>query len=286
MASFLLGDTVTTKRTFIRTLIALTSAFTLTLGAAQEPESSMARVQRTKVLRVGAIAGAIPYFSKDLVSSKWEGFGPDFSESLAKKLGAKVEYVETTWGNAVLDLQSNKIDAMFGMAPTPARKEVVNFSDTLFDNTYTAVCKKGFPTKTWEQLNAPENKIVVDVGSSHDQLATRILPKAEVQRLENSGSATLALQSGRADCQILVILLAQPLLAKRAGIGVMQIPTPVYTAPVSIGLRKEADPAMQTAVNAWLNEVRAKGEVRSVILKNMEKLAGVPASAFPPEIKF
>jgi len=92
MASFLLGDTVTTKRTFIRTLIALTSAFTLTLSAAQEPESSMARVQRTKVLRVGAIAGAIPYFSKDLVSSKWEGFGPDFSESLASNFGAKVEY--------------------------------------------------------------------------------------------------------------------------------------------------------------------------------------------------
>jgi len=161
------------KRAFLRTLLALASACTLTLSSAQEPESSMARVQRTKVLRVGAIAGAIPYFNKDLVSGKWEGFGPDFSENLAKKLGAKVEYVETTWGNAVLDLQSNKIDAMFGMAPTPARKEVVNFSDTLFDNTYTAVCKKGFPTKTWEQLNAPENKIVVDVGSSHDQLATR-----------------------------------------------------------------------------------------------------------------
>ena len=107
-----------------------------------------------------------------------------------------------------------------------------------------------------------------------------------MQRLENSGSATLALQAGRADCQILVILLAQPLLAKRANVGVMQIPTPVYTAPVSIGLRKETDPAMQTAVNTWLGEVRAKGEVRSVILKNMEKLAGVPASAFPPEIKF
>src|SRR5690349_19402345 len=89
MASFLLGDPMTTKRAILRTLLALTSACTLTLSVAQEPESSMTRVQRTKVLRVGAIAGAIPYFSKDLVSGKWEGFGPDFSESLAKKFGAK-----------------------------------------------------------------------------------------------------------------------------------------------------------------------------------------------------
>ena len=286
MASFLHGDNVLTKRFFLRALVAMTSVCAVGLASAQEAESAMARVQRTKVLRVGAVAGAVPYFNKDLASGKWEGFGPDFSESLAQKLGAKVEYVETTWGNAVLDLQANKIDAMFGMAPTPARKEVVNFSETLFDNTYTAVCKKGYPQKTWEQLNTPETKIVVDVGSSHDQLATKVLPKAEVTRLENSGAATMALQAGRSDCQILVILLAQPLLAKRASIGTMYIPQPVYTAPVSIGLRKESDAAFQKAVNGWLADVRAKGEVRGIILKNMEKLAGVPASAFPPEIKF
>lgn len=287
MASFLLGVIVLTKRILFRALVAVTTVCALGSAFAQESaESSLARVQRTKVLRVGAVAGAIPYFAKDISTGKWEGFGPDFAESLAQKLGAKVEYVETTWGNAVLDLQSNKIDAMFGMAPTPARKEVVGFSDTLFDNTYTVVCKKGIPQKTWEQLNAPDMKIVVDVGSSHDQLATRVLPKADVSRLENSGAATMSLQAGRSDCQVLVILLAQPLLAKRASIGTMYIPQPVYTAPVSIGLRKETDAGMQKAVNAWLAEVRAKGEVRGVILKNMEKLAGVPASAFPPEIKF
>ncbi|SCK23064.1 polar amino acid transport system substrate-binding protein [Variovorax sp. HW608] len=275
-----------TKRFFLNALVALASLGTVGISAAQDAESTMARVQRTKVLRVGAVAGAVPYFNKDLASGKWEGFGPDFAESLAKKLGAKVEYVETTWGNAVLDLQSNKIDAMYGMAPTPARREVVNFTDTLFDNTYTVVCRKGFPSKSWEELNAPGNKIVVDVGSSHDQLASKILTKADVTRLENSGAATLALQSGRADCQILVVLLAQPLLVKRATLGTMYIPQPVYTAPVSIGIRKESDPAFQKAANEWLADVRAKGEVRKVILTNMEKLAGVPESAFPPEVKF
>lgn len=275
------------KRTFFNAVAALACLGISGISMAQEAaESTMARVQRTKVLRVGTVAGAVPYFNKDLASGKWEGFGPDFAESLAKKFGAKVEYVETTWGNAVLDLQSNKIDAMFGMAPTPARKEVVNFSETLFDNTYTVVCRKGFPSKTWDELNSPANKIVVDVGSSHDQLATRVLPKAEVTRLENSGSATMALQSGRADCQILVILLAQPLLAKRAALGTMYIPQPVYTAPVSIGLRKEPDVNFQKAVNEWLAGVRSTGEVRKVILTNMEKLAGVPATAFPSEIKF
>jgi polar amino acid transport system substrate-binding protein len=276
------------KRLFLRTLLAaVIGAAAFGPAIAQDNnETSLARVQRTKVLRVGAIAGAIPYFNKNIATGKWEGFGPDFAESLAQSLGAKVEFVETTWGNAVLDLQSNKIDVMYGLAPTPARREMVGFSDTLFENTYTAVCRPGFPQKTWEQLNAPENRIVVDLGSSHDQLVSRILPKATVTRLDTSGAATLALQSGRADCQILVILLAKPLLAKRPDVGTMYIPAPAYTAPVSIGLRKEADPGMAKAVNAWLAKERASGEVRRVILADMEKLAGVPASSFPPEVKF
>ena len=275
------------KRSLVRAALMLAGAALFGAAQAQDAaETALARINRTHVLRVGVIAGAIPYFNKDLVTGKWEGFGPDFADSLARKLGARVESVETTWGNAVLDVQTNKIDVMFGMAPTPARQLVVNFSDTLFENTYTAVCKKGTPQKTWEQLNTPETRIVVDVGSSHDQLATKILPKAEVARLENSGAATMALQSGRSDCQILVILLAEPLLAKRKDIGTMIIPTPVYTAPVSIGLRKEADTGLQKAVNAWLAEERSKGEVRGVILQNMQKLAGVPPEAFPPEIKF
>jgi polar amino acid transport system substrate-binding protein len=43
---------------------------------------------------------------------------------------------------------------------------------------------------------------------------------------------------------------------------------------------------MREAVNKWLTATRANGEVKSVILKNMQQLAGVPPSAFPPNIKF
>jgi polar amino acid transport system substrate-binding protein len=274
------------RRIFIRAGVSILGLCLTGIVTAQVAESSAARVQRTKTLRVGVVAGAIPYFNKSIETGKWEGFGPDFAEALAKKLGVKTEYVETTWGNAVLELQANKIDAMFGMAPSPARREVVNFADTLFENTYTVVCRKGVAPKTWDQLDNPDTKISVDVGSSHDQFVTRSLTKANVQRLENSPAATLALQAGKADCQVLVVLLAQPLLAKRASIGTMYIPTPIYTAPVSIALQKDADGTLQKEVNKWIEEYRARGEVRKVIVDNMEKLAGVPSSAFPPDIKF
>ena len=266
---------------------ALAVAGVAVAGAALAQESTMERVKRTKELRVGTVAGAIPYFNKDLVSQKWEGFGPDFAESLGKALGAKPVFVETTWGNSVLDLQSNKIDVMFAMAPTPQRMEVVNFSKPLLNNTFTAVCKKGHaPVKTWEELNKPEAKIVVDIGSNQDQFATRALPKATISRLESSGAATMSVQTGRSDCQVLVVLLSQPLVAKRPDVGTVYVPTPVETANTNIGIRKEANKDFENAINAWLDDARAKGEIQSVVLKNMEKLAGVKADSFPKEVKF
>lgn len=265
----------------------IATAGVATASAALAEETAMERVQRTKELRVGAIAGAIPYFSKDLATQQWEGFGPDFGESLAKKLGAKVKFVETTWGNAVLDLQSNKIDVMFALAPTPQREEVVGFSKPLLNNTFTAVCKKGFPAvKNWEQLDNPNTKIVVDVGSNQDQFATRALPKANISRLDTSGAATMSVQTGRSDCQVLVVLLSQPLIAKRPDVGTVYIPQPIQTANTNVGVRKEADKAFVNAINAWLDESRAKGEIQSVVLKNMEKLAGVKPESFPKEVKF
>jgi polar amino acid transport system substrate-binding protein len=79
----------------------------------------------------------------------------DFGKSLAASLNAKLDLNETTWGNSVLDLQSNKIDVFFGLNPTPARALVVDFSDPLFNNAFVLVARKGFDPKTWEELNKP-----------------------------------------------------------------------------------------------------------------------------------
>lgn len=276
----------TVPRHFFSSL-AVAGSLLLAQSAMAQDESSLQRIERTKVLRIGVISGATPYFHKDLVKNEWQGFGPDFAQSLATKLGAKVERVETTWGNAVMDLQANKIDVMFGMGPTPQRREMIDFSDMLFNNTLTVVCKKGYPeVKTWEQLNDPSVKIVVDVGSNQDQFATKTLPKASIARLDSSGAASMAVQTGRADCQVLMVLLAQPLLAKRPDMGKMFVPEPVTTSTVHVGLRKSANKDLENKVNEWIKQERATGEVQKVIVHNMEKLAGVKPESFPKQVKF
>jgi ABC-type amino acid transport substrate-binding protein len=75
-----------------------------------------------KILRcVAVIVGQEPYFHKDLPTGKWSGACIDMANDIAAKLSAKVETVESTWGNQILDLQGDKVDLAFAVNPTPER---------------------------------------------------------------------------------------------------------------------------------------------------------------------
>ena len=41
------------------------------------------------------------------MTGEWSGVAIDMAKSIASALGARLEYVESTYGNSVLDLQSN-----------------------------------------------------------------------------------------------------------------------------------------------------------------------------------
>jgi len=254
--------------------------------AQSEPESAFARVNRTKVLRMGAVPGQAPYYVKDPATGEWQGFMIDFGKDLAASLKVSLEIHETTWGNAVLDLESDKIDLFFGLNPTPQRALVVDFSDPLFNNAFVLLAKPDFTASTWESLNRADFKVAVDNGSSHDQMITRTCPNATILRFDNAPTATLALQSGRADAQVLVIILALPVLKKNPSIGHIVVPLPVQSTTTNIGFRKESDKSWQNYVNQWIAKARADGRVKSVVMANLEKLVGVQAGEIPQGVSF
>ena len=274
------------RRSFITNIAGLAAAGYLPGAFAQSVagESTLARIKRTKVLRIGGVRGQAPYYNKDLVSGEWVGFMVDFARSLAASLNVKLEVQETSWGNSVLDLQTRKIDVFFGMNPTPIRREAVGFSEPLFNNAFTVVAKKGFTPKTWAELNNPNVKIGVDIGSSHDQMISRVCPNATIVRLEKADDATLALQTGRVDVQVLVWLLALNVLKKSPGLGTMIVPMPLEATSTNIAVPKEDDKAWLETINKWIEQERAAGKIKTTVLQNLQKLSGVHPEDVPPQI--
>src|SRR5437762_1951114 len=86
---------------------------------APSSDSTIDRIKQNKVLRIAALPGEAPYFNKDLATGEWSGMCIDMAKDMAKVFEAKVEYLESTYGNSVLDLQAGKIDLAFSLNPTP-----------------------------------------------------------------------------------------------------------------------------------------------------------------------
>lgn len=256
-----------------------------TPAAAQAPapgggEPVLDRIRRTRKLRIAAIAGGAPYYQKDVATGQWRGFYIDISKALADELEAELEIVESTWGNTVLDLQANKIDIFFGLNPTPKRALVVDFSVPVFSNAFTMITRKGVTAKTWADLNTPETRIAVDVGSSHDQVVGRVCPKAQIVRLKGADDATAALQTGRVDAQCLILMLSLTVLKKAPGLGQLLVPTPVFATTSNAGFRRDADKTWRDYVNVWIDFNKSLGFIRQAIVSNME-LVGVSEADMP-----
>src|SRR5258708_16970678 len=144
----------------------------------QPGESTFDRVRRTSVLRIAALPGEQPFFRKDLATGEWHGVGIDMARSIAGALSVKLDHVESTYSNSVLDLQSNKIDLAFALNPTPQRALAIGFSRAYYRHPFGYVARRGFTARTWEDLNKPDIRVVSLIGSLSDVLLARYAPKA------------------------------------------------------------------------------------------------------------
>jgi polar amino acid transport system substrate-binding protein len=162
---------------------AVASALASPASAQGASDNTLDRIRATKVLRIAVLPGELPYFNKDLATGTWSGFSIDMANDIAKLLDVKLDYTESTYGNSILDLQSNKIDLGFALNPTPQRALVVDFTNLVFPHPFGAMLRKGLEAKTWSDINKPEVRIAVDVGSANEAVARRFAPNATIKSL-------------------------------------------------------------------------------------------------------
>ena len=254
-------------------------------GAQGASQSTFDRIMSTKKLRMGAVANAPPWIRKDPTTGQWNGQFWDIGSALATDLEVQLDLVETSWGNAVLDLQADKIDIMFGLNPTPKRALVVDFTGPLYDSALVVIARNGFEPKTWADLNKAEVKIAVDVGSAHDQVASRLCPQAQIIRFKSIDEATLALRSGRADVQSIFWQGGVRAAKRDPSIGKVVAPTPIFGSTSNAAVRREPDKAWRDFMNTWIVYARGLGLIREAVVKSLEQV-DISLADIPPGVSF
>lgn len=208
--------------------------------AAPAASSTWQQIKDKGELRVG-VAISEPWFAKDQRSGEYSGIGWSLGQAIAKELNVKPVAVETTWGNAVAGLQANQFDVMFVLDATPQRALAADFPvQPLFYYAQGVLIRDGLGAKRWDELNKPEIRVGVTLGSSPDRDLTAKLPNAKIERFPSNDETTAAFQAGRVD----LISFFHPALVmqqRRVRKGTVLLPEPFRGSSTSAGVRREAD---------------------------------------------
>ena len=272
-----------TKRAFL-----LTAAMLLAILVAGPPSAQAQTLKAVKergTLNCGVGQGLLGFSSQD-DKAGWSGLDVDVCRAVAAAIfgdPTKVTFTPLDAAGRFAALQSNKIDIFFGLNPTPKRALVVDFSVPVFNNAFTMIAKKGLGKKTWDDFNTAGVRIAVDAGSSQDQVATRLCPKAQILRFKTTDEAAAAVMTGRAEAQCIVMMLSLTMLKKNPSLGELVVPSPVFATTSNAGFRRETDKTWRDFVNTWLEFNRGLGLIRSVIIRNMESV-GITEADMPAGI--
>lgn len=255
----------------------------LATSAFAQPGGTMQQVKDSGELRIG-VASAEPWFYKDPVSEEWTGIGIAMGERMSKDLGVEMVPVETSWGNAVAALQANQIDMMFVLDPTEERRKALDFPESpLFYYATGALVKEGSGAATWDDLDRPETRIGVTLGTSLDRKLTEMMDEAEIRRFSSNDEAIAAFASGRVDA----VVQSHPALVvqrSRLQLGKVLLPESVEPVATSVGLRQDESGEFQSWVNETVGTFYEEG-VPGEIFDDYLQSKGIDPEGMPGLVK-
>ncbi|HEY9213918.1 MAG TPA: transporter substrate-binding domain-containing protein [Ancylobacter sp.] len=262
-------EQIGSRRTFLAagSLIGATAALAASSGPVLAQDgaagSTLKAIRDRSELRIGVAPGE-PWFYKDQRSGEWYGIGWGAGVAVAKELGVKPVPVETTWGNAVAALQAGQFDVMFTMDATPQRALAVDFPvQPMFWYAQGVLLADGVTATNWEEMNKPEFRIGVVLGTSPDRDITVRLPKATIERFPSADETGAAFIAGRMD-GISLFHPALVMLQSRIKKGKIILPLPMRESPSSAAVPNVADKSWRDWLGVCLGYFYATGQTQKI----------------------
>lgn len=243
---------------------------TFTMTAVQAQSSKIDEIRDRGTLRMAGILNEDPYFSKDPRNGEWRGFAVAMARDIAETIGVKLEVVESSWSNSILDVQSGKVDLALALTALPKRALSIHFSSPTYYNSFVIVSPNEKLSKlTWAELNDPAFSFAVDLGSAQDNITKQYLPNANILRFKTRDEAIIAVATGKADGLINTVLNGVVMTKRNPALGTVYVPEPTLSSPSVIGLNYGTDDTWKQFISAWADYNRRVGNNQTWIVESL-----------------
>lgn len=164
-----------------------------------------AATSEQKKLIVGLSAEYAPYEFHAMIDGvdTVSGFDVEIAKEIAKDRNAELVIKEMDFKALIGALKAGQIDMIIsGMNPTDERKQEIDFSEIYYEARHGVLVRKEDKDKFTKVEDLNDKKIGVQLGSTQQEIAEKIIQGGQLQILANINSLVLELKSGRVDALI------------------------------------------------------------------------------------
>ena len=217
------------------------------------------------ILRVGATGDYRPLSYFDTQTNTYWGFDADLAEIIGKKLGAKVQFVPTSWPTLTEDMLNETLFdlAMCGITITDARKEIMLMSEGYLKNGKTILCRKDQAERfaSLEDINQPDVRVMINPGGTNEKFAHENLTKAQLIVHQRNEEIPSLVAEGRADIMITEIVEASYYAQNDDRLAAPLLDKPFTHSLMGVLMRK-GDRDLMNRVNRILEQCRKDGTLK------------------------
>ena len=242
------------------------AASSVASSAAASSEAASAAATELTTVEAGKLTmatnAAFPPYEMTTDAGEFEGIDIETAQAIADKLGLELQIDDMDFDAALLSVQQGKADiVMAGVTVTDERKAVMDFSDSYATGIQSIIVPNGSDIASPDDLAG--KKIGTQRGTTGYIYCSDDFGDDAVVAYDSGLTAVQALNNGQVDAVVIDNAPAKEYVAANPGLKVLD--TSYAEEDYAIGLAKGS--ALEDAINAALEELKADGTLQSIVDK-------------------
>jgi ABC-type amino acid transport substrate-binding protein len=250
-------------------LFARALALALALAVLVPPTPARAGPVAERVRAAGSVRVCIwpDYYGvtfRDPRTQQLRGVDIDLSAEFARRLGVRLQYVDSSFASLVEDLRSDRCDvAMFAVGITPQRQAQLQFSQPyLASDIYGVTTLGNRVVRKWGDIDRPGVRVAVQAGTFMEPVMAAALKSATLVVVRPPQTREQELESGRVDVFMTDFPYSRRLLEKVDWARLVAPPEPFH--PVSYAYAaKPGDDEWMAQINRFVASIKRDGTLES-----------------------
>jgi len=223
-------------------------------------ESRLTSILKSGKILVGTTGDWNPMTFKDPATNEYKGFEIDIINELASDMGVKLVIIPTEWKTLVNGIVSNKYDISTSASLSVKRALSTGYTNSYFKLATVPLTLKDNLNKfkTWEDINQKDIKVAVTLGTTQEQQAKQLFPKATLNIIESPARDFQEVLAGRSEVHITSNIEAASLVKQYPELAIIPVKEPKYPTPLA-WLTPQDDQVWINYLNHWISIKQAQG---------------------------